>query len=279
LDPHTFEPTPQDITRIAQSQVLIVNGAGFEEWLQEVLDNAGGERWMIEAAEGLQTREPQAKEEMHAGEGAEAICAVPDETQAQEAEDCEPGETGSEAEEEHEHEGDPHFWLDPNLVIRYVENIRDGLSRADPEGKEVFQQNAEAYIEELRDLDIRIADQVDQIPPGERLMITNHESLGYFADRYGFTIIGTVIPGVSTGASPSAQQLSGLIDKINATGVKAIFLETGANPELAEQIARETSVNVIRDLYTHSISPPDGDAPTYLDMMLYNTEVIVNALK
>lgn len=270
-DPHTFEPTPQDVVRIAQSDVLIVNGAGFEAWLDEVLENAGGERLVIEASAGLATRQPPEQEETHIQENAESICAVPSDGGTSEDEDCGQGK--------HAHEGDPHFWLDPNHVIRYVENIRSGLVQADPAGEAIYTQNAEVYVAELRQLDAWIAAQVDQIPPEKRRLVTNHESFGYFADRYGFTIIGTVIPSVSSGASPSAQQLATLIDAIQASQVKAIFLETGANPDLAEQIALETGVEVVGDLFTHSLSTPEGAAPTYLDMMKYNTEKIVNSLK
>ncbi len=112
----------------------------------------------------------------------------------------------------HHHEGDPHFWLDPNNVIQYVENIRDGLIAADPAGKDIYTQNAAAYITQLKELDGWIQEQVAQVPAERRLLVTNHESFGYFADRYGFQIIGTIIPYVSTGASPSAQQMARLVD-------------------------------------------------------------------
>jgi ABC-type Zn uptake system ZnuABC Zn-binding protein ZnuA len=276
IDPHTFEPTPQDAVRIAESDVLIVNGAGFEEWLEEMLENAGGQRVVIEASAGLASRQPQ-EGEVRTQDNAESICAVPAEGQPPEDEACEPGISFDQ--EEHAHEGDPHFWLDPNHVIRYVENIRAGLVQVDPAGEKVYAQNAEAYIAELKKLDAWITEQVDSIPPEERLLVTNHESFGYYADRYGFTIIGTVIPSVSSGASPSAQQLASLIDAIRTSQVKAIFLETGANPDLAEQIALETGVKVVGDLFTHSLSLPGGPAPTYLEMMKYNTEQIVSSLK
>jgi ABC-type Zn uptake system ZnuABC Zn-binding protein ZnuA len=107
------------------------------------------------------------------------------------------------------------------------------------------------------------------------MLVTNHESFGYFADRYGFTVIGTVIPSASTGASPSAQQLVQLVEAIKATKTPAIFLESGTNPELAEQVAREAGVEVIIDLLTHSIVPPGG----YVEMMQYNTLAIVEALR
>ena len=164
-------------------------------------------------------------------------------------------------------------------MVRYVENIRDGLSQADPAGKESYAQNADAYIARLQDLDGWIRQQVAQVPPERRLLVTNHESLGYFADRYGLRIVGTIIPSTSSEASPSAQQLVRLIEVIKSTHAPAVFLETGANPQLARQVSQETGVKVVTDLYTHSITPAGGDAPTYLDMMKYNTLAIVNALK
>ena len=241
LDPHAFEPTPQDLTKIAASQVLIVNGAGFEEWLQKVLDNAGGQRMVIEAAAGLTSR------------------------------------MGREVETD-EKSGDPHFWLDPLMAIQYVENIRDGLIKADPSGRDVYTRNAADYIAKLNELDGWIKAQVAHIPAKRRLFVTNHESLGYFADRYGFKIVGAIVPSVSTSAAPSARQLAALVDQIRASGASAIFLETGANPQLAQQLGRETGAQVVTDLYTHSITAADGPAPTYIDMMKHNVTVIVQAL-
>jgi ABC-type Zn uptake system ZnuABC Zn-binding protein ZnuA len=244
VDPHGFEPTPTDVAKIADSQVLIVNGAGLEEFLAKLLENAGGQRAVLEASAGLTSRQPQAGE-----------IVDPD------------------------HTGDPHFWLDPNNVIKYVENIRDGLSAADPKGAATYQANADAYIAKLKELDRWIVDRVKEVPEANRLLVTNHESFGYFADHYGFTIIGTVVPSISTGSSPSAQQLAALIDRIKTTGAKAIFLETGTNPQLADQVAQETGSKVITNLYSHSITEPSGPAPTYIDMMKSNTNAIVDALK
>ena len=236
VDPHAFQPTPRDAAKVADCSVLIVNGAGIEAFLDPLLVNAGGQRRVITASAGLTPR--------------------PD------------------AQGEHP-QGDPHFWLDPNNVVKYVENIRNGLTQADPEGASVYAANAAAYIEQLKALDLWIAQQAATVQPERRLLVTNHESLGYFADRYGFTVVGAVIPSVSTDASPTAQQMAALIEQIKATGAPAIFLETGANPQLAQQIAAETGVKVVADLYTHSLSAPDGPAPTYIDMMKYNVSRIV----
>jgi manganese/iron transport system substrate-binding protein len=399
VDPHIFEPTPADVRKVADSDVLIVNGAGFEEFLANLLENAGGERLVIEASKGLSSRtvregevavmSPEeltdalcveaadlflAAEEIAAGadqasavevgahaekeadhghdqehthdhdgmfwqvtlnrqtdgtyagflkwdaEGGEIAIATGDGAlvvtgidtgAALDAEetltlncsgltqamimDVEKGEyllalTGFRAPQatlmistpgghHHHDEGDPHFWLDPTNVVTYVANIRDGLISVDPAGAEVYRANAERYIAQLNELDRFIASEVAAIPEANRKLVTNHESFGYFADRYGFRIIGTIVPGVSTGVSPSAQQLARLIERVRDAGARVIFLETGANPQLAEQLARETGLTIVSDLYTHSLSEADGPAPTYIDMMRYNVKRIVEALK
>lgn len=244
VDPHSFEPSPGDIARVAESDLIIVNGAGFEEPLEELIKSAAGKGQIIVASEGLVSREARQGET--------------------------PGEHGDE---------DPHFWLDPNNVVKYVENIRDRLSAADPEGAATYSANAEAYIAQLRELDRWIAEQVKQVPPEQRQLVTNHESFGYFADRYGFRLVGTVLPGASTGAVPSAQQMAQLVDRIRATGARAIFLETGSGDQLARQVARETGITVVTQLYTHSITEASGPAPSYIEMMRYNTREIVEALR
>jgi len=244
VDPHGFEPTPADVRQVADSQVLIVNGAGLEEFLTKLLANAGGKRIVVEASAGLASRKPAANEVLD-----------PD------------------------HQGDPHFWLAPNNVTQYAENIRDGLSQADPAGAPTYQANAEAYSAQLKSLDAWIAEQVKPIPPERRLLVTNHESLGYFADRYGFRIVGTIIPSVSSDASSSAQQLAALVNQIKSAKAPALFLETGTNPQFAKQIAPEAGIKVVSELYTHSLTNAQGPAPTYLGMMEYNTRTIANALK
>ena len=249
LDPHAFEPVPKDVARIAESAVLLVNGGGLEAWLQPVLSSVGGQRLVVTASAGLVSR--TARE----GEAVEAA----------------PGD-------DHE-QGDPHFWLNPLNVVRYVENIRDGLTQADPAGKEIYAANAAAYIAQLKDLDSWTMQQVSVVPPARRLLVTNHESFGYFADRYGFTIAGTIIPSVTTGSSPSAQELARLVDQIKKSGVRAIFLELGSNPQLAEQVAGETGVKVVTDLYTHSITLPGGEAPSFIAMMKVDVTKIVGALQ
>lgn len=234
-DPHSYQPTPQDIAKVSESKLIIVNGAGYETFLDPLLKNADGQRTLIEASAGISPRK-----------NAQGI--------------------------------DPHMWLDPDLVIQYVGNIRDALIQVDPTGEAAYKSNADAYTAALKQLDAWIVEQVDQIPAEKRLLVTNHEAFGYFADRYGFKVIGTVIESFSTDASPSAQQLAALIDQIKASKAPAIFLDASDNATLAQQIAAETGVKVITDLHLESLT--DGaPAATYIDMMKYNVTQIVNALK
>lgn len=244
VDPHSFQPTPADAVKIEASTVLIINGIEYEHFIESLLENAGGERLVITATDGLKVRQIEQ-------------------------------EHSEEAEDE---AGDPHMWLDPNLVIAYVENIRAGLTEADPEGADVYRANADAYIAQLKDLDAWIMEQVDQIPAEQRLLVTNHDTFGYFADRYGFQVIGTILASVSSAASVSAQELREIIDEIKATGAPAIFLDEVENQNLAQQIAQETGVIVVDDLHVESLT--DGaPAPTYIDMMKHNVTRIVEALK
>ena len=253
-DPHAYQEAPTDVAKIAESNVLILNGVEYEHFIEPLLENAGGERLVIEATEGLTPHEM--------GEHAH-----------------EEGEEHAEGEEGHDHEsGDPHMWLDPNLVITYVENIRDGLSEADPDGADTYKANAEAYIAQLRELDAFIRGQVESVPAERRLLVTNHEAMGYFAERYGFKVVDTIIPSLSTEASTSAQEVAAAIEAIKATGAPAIFLGEVENADLAEQIADETGVKVVDGLYLETLT--DGEpAATYLDMMKHNVTQIVNALK
>ncbi|NOH00917.1 MAG: zinc ABC transporter substrate-binding protein [Chloroflexi bacterium] len=219
-DPHAYQAAPADASKIAESDVLILNGLEYEHFIESLLENAGGERLVIEATAGL-----------------EAHPAV------ENAEETEAG-----AGEVHE-AGDPHLWLDPNLVITYVENIRDGLSKADPNGAEIYQSNAEAYIAQLQELDAFIREQVDTIPAERRLLVTNHEALGYFAERYGFEVVDTILPSFSSEAGASAQEIAAAIEAIKSSGAPAIFLGEVENADLAEQIAAETGVQVVDSLY------------------------------
>jgi ABC-type Zn uptake system ZnuABC Zn-binding protein ZnuA len=259
-DLHGYEPTPRDLAAVAGSDLLILNGSGLEQTLEDALRGVGGDVRVVAASEGLTPRTPQPGEPLHEEhDGAEG--------------------DGASAEGSASHEVDPHFWLDPTLVKTYVANIRDAFAAADPDGAAVYEANAAAYVAELDGLDRWIRDLVAAVPVADRKLVMNHVSHGYFADRYGFTIVGAVVPSVTSGATPSARELADLARVIRESGVKAIFVDLGENPELAEQLAAETGVVVVDDLRPHTLSEPGGDAPTYIDMMKHDARRIIEALR
>jgi ABC-type Zn uptake system ZnuABC Zn-binding protein ZnuA len=239
IDPHEFQPTPKDTVKIVESQILILNGLGYETWLQKTLSNVGGNRFIITTTQGL------------------TPLAAPTDPLSN---------------------PDPHMWLDPMKVEQYATTLRDGLAQADPEGTSAYTRNAAAYAAQLRELDAWIRAQVERIPPAKRLLVTNHESLGYFAKAYGFQVMGAVLPSVSSEASPSAQQMAELIRVMRASGATVIFVDVGANPNLARQISAETGARVVTDFYLETLSPPNGPAPTYIEMMRYDVTLMVDAL-
>jgi len=236
-DPHSFEPTPADLVKISESAVLIMNGAAYESFLARILDNTDQSGLVIDASSGLPIFE--------AGDGGGAP--------------------------------DPHLWLDPRNVIEYIHNIEAGLSRAYPDSADVFAANATAYIDRLQKLDTWIQEQVFIIPPERRLLVTNHETLHYFADRYGFQVVATALRSVSSDAAVSAGELGEVVDEIRHSGAPAIFLDEIEDSRLATQISEETGVIIVDDLHLESLTsgPP---AATYLDMMRHNASRIVDAL-
>ncbi|HPP61691.1 MAG TPA: metal ABC transporter substrate-binding protein [Anaerolineales bacterium] len=173
---------------------------------------------------------------------------------------------------------DPHVWQDPNNVIVWTRNIADAFSKADPAHADEYQANAEAYIAELTSLDAWIRERVAEIPEANRKLVTDHEAFGYFAARYGFEQVGTVVPSLSTGAAPSARELAALEDAIRSSGVKAVFVGSTVSPDLSRRVADDTGVRLV-SLFTGSLSAAGGGAETYLDMIRYNVNAIVEALQ
>ncbi|MGD0339902.1 MAG: metal ABC transporter substrate-binding protein [Bacteroidota bacterium] len=250
IDPHDFQPSPKDLAVVTQSRMLIVNGAGLEGWMTQALNNIGGSRIVVTASQGMPGRTGGY------GLGSPALTGTATAAST-----------------------DPHFWMDPILVKTYVNNIRDGFIQLDPAGESIYRRNATAYSAQLDDLDQWIRSQVALIPAGQRLMVTDHEDLGYFADEYGFRLIGAITPETSSEAEPSASHIADLVTQIKVSGDKAIFLDIGTNTQLADQICAEAGCRVLRELYIHWLSSSSGPAATYLEMMRHNVTVIVEALR
>lgn len=174
---------------------------------------------------------------------------------------------------------DPHVWHDPTRVKVMVDAIAEALAEADPPGAEAYRANARAYGQRLDEVDGEIRALIDEIPVENRKMVTNHDAFGYFIERYGLEFVGAVIPSTDSSAEPSARDIADLIDAIEREGVKAIFAESSIDPRVARQIAEDTGVTIVDDLYGDSLGEEGSGAETVDGMLLANARKIAEALK
>lgn len=261
-DAHTFEPTPADSVALTQAALIFENGLEFESWLDDLYTASGSTAERVAVAEGLSLL---------------AMSKADHDDEAHEDAHADHAEEGDEH-DRHHGEFDPHVWHDVTNAMMMVEAIRDALSAADPENGATYAANAEDYLAELAELDAWIREQVVTLPVERRKLVTSHDTFGYFAAAYGFEIVGTAL-GISTeAADPSAQRLAELIELIEAEAVPALFAENVANPQLIEQIARETGVVVGPPLYTDALGAADSGGDSYIKMMRYNVDAIVTTL-
>jgi ABC-type Zn uptake system ZnuABC Zn-binding protein ZnuA len=169
---------------------------------------------------------------------------------------------------------DPHWWQDPRNTEIAVQRIRDALAQVDPDGAATYHANAEAYLARLQALDTAIGECMDRIPAAERMLVTNHDALAYFADRYGITVVGAVIPALSTSASASAGETRELVRKIREAHVTTIFPESSVNPKLEEAIAADAGARVGPALWADSLGPEGSTGATYLGSLRSNAEAM-----
>lgn len=241
MDPHAFEPRPQDLVTLQRADIVFINGLDLEAGLAAILEPLGPA--VVSLSQTL------------------------------------PGKIASEGSDGDDDHGpvDPHVWFDPTLVSRWIDVIADHLVNCDPSSESEFRARAAAYQAELADLDVWIFESLDQIPPEHRRLVTDHHVFGYFEARYGLEQVGTVFPGLSTLSEPSARDIAELVSTIESLNVPAIFVGTTINPSLAQQIAADTGIRVV-SLYTGALSESDGPAATYLDFMRYTVNALVDGL-
>ncbi len=169
----------------------------------------------------------------------------------------------------------PHFWLNPQYAARYVQNLRDAYVAADPAGADTYRANAERYLGELAALDAELESTLSVVPSQNRKLIAAHDAFPYFARRYGFELIGAVLS--SEAQEPSPSELIALIRQVRQAGVRAVFTEPQFNPRLAQQLARETGIQIV-PTYSDAF-PPDGSIRTYTEMMRVNARNVADALR
>jgi ABC-type Zn uptake system ZnuABC Zn-binding protein ZnuA len=178
----------------------------------------------------------------------------------------------------HRRGADPHWWQDPRNAISAVEAIRGALTKVDPKGAAGYRARADAYVARVRALDRGIAACVARLPAGQRRLVTSHDALGYYANRYGFKVIGAAIPSLSTQAQPSAKSTQRLVAQIKKQHVAAIFPESSLNPKLEQAIGRDAGAKVGGALWADTLGPKGSSGATYLGSLAANTRTIVSAL-
>lgn len=173
-------------------------------------------------------------------------------------------------------EADPHAWQSVTNAKIYVANIRDALIAADRDGAAIYRARAESYLAKLDALDDEVRQMVAAIPAARRKVISTHDAFGYFADAYDIAFIGLL--GVSTNSEPSAGDIAGIIKRIRADNIPAVFLENISDSRLIRRIGKETGATIGGALYSDSLTAENGDAPTYIDMVRYNIRALTRAL-
>jgi zinc/manganese transport system substrate-binding protein len=253
-DPHSYEPSMQDRDTMSGAALVVANGADLEAQLHDTLETVADDGTTVfEVAEHVTTR-PMGDE-------------------AHEAE----GEHEDEADAEHSHDGDdPHIWFDPALVIEALPSLGDALVEAGADRDEI-DACVETVAAEITDLDAEVAATLETIPEDRRLLVTNHDSLGYFAEHYGFEILGSVLPSSSTLVEASPSELDDLSDAIEDAGVPAIFAEALEATDDASTLADRLGVEVVT-LYTDSLGDDDSGVTSYAELLRFDAEAIATAL-
>ena len=255
-DPHDFAPSARQAESMENADLLIVNGAGFEEGMLDIIANVSDSGTNVFSfAEQIDLLE-------FTGEHSD-------------------DEHSDEEGEEHSDEegGDPHIWTDPTRIITAVEALEPVVAGLAGVDSEALATSFDNYLAELASLDAAMEDTLAAVPEAQRVIVTNHEVFGYFADRFDFEVVGAIIPSLTTNAEPSASDLDELVEVIEAEGIQAIFGETTQSSNLADAIADEVggAVEVV-ELFSESLGEDGSGAETYIGMMQTNADLIATAL-
>ena len=295
VDPHTFEPRPSDAVKLSQADLIFVNGLHLDETTlrlaqanlkegAEIVQLAVATAHRDELIYGMEHHHGHAEDDDHEDEDehghAEDDDHAEDEDEHGHAEDDDDHEDedehGHDEEEGEEGEPDPHLLLDPNFAIRYAKVIFVSLSSHDPDNREYYEDNLNEFTARLIALDEAIRATTATIPESNRRLLTYHDSFGYFALRYGYTVIGAIQPNDTS--EPSAQEVAALIDQLLAEEVPAIFGSILFPADVIEQIARETGATVSTLLDDGLPGEPGDPEHTYIGMMVENLRTLATVL-
>ena len=263
VDPHSFRPTPRSVQFVEEADIVFLVGSEYEDtWLEKlsanVVSNPGK---LVYLAESVDLRSYSRGIEGEDGKDNEINDDYVHDSHL-------PGSMMT----------DPHFWHDPIIVIDAVKRIVSDLSSIDVTKQAYFEANGNAYMEKLNDLDEWVISQVDRVPSDSRVFVTNHKTLGYFADRYNFEIIGSIIESLSSDGNVTPRGLVDILDKVTDNGVKIIFGEFHMADKIVRTISEDTGV-VVALLYSENFDFFGGDVTNYIEMIEANVRTIVGGLE
>ncbi|MBN8201001.1 MULTISPECIES: metal ABC transporter substrate-binding protein [Bacillaceae] len=243
-NPHEYDPLPEDVQKTTDADAVFYNGLNLEagnSWFNKLMETAGkdGE----DAPVFLMSK------------GVDAMHLTT---------------KGKESEE------DPHAWLDIRNGIKYAENARDGLIKADPDNKEVYEKNAEEYIAKLQELHDKAVEQFNEIPENERVLVTSEGAFKYFSEAYGFQ--AEYIWEINQENQGTPEQITRIVDIINEKAITGLFLETSIDARSMEAVSDETNVPIMGKVFTDSLAKPGEDGDTYISMMEWNIKTIKEGL-
>lgn len=304
-NPHSYAPSAQDVVRLDEAGAVLVVGADFEEGVMPVLEEAARDKIVVVSdcvpirpvftstvrSDDANGDEPAALGDISAtcqDHHAAVNAAFGTESDLDSGEylgllhqlDCgDHHDDDDDGDAAHAHgQCDPHVWMDPFNTGLWTLTIRDTFSALDPDNADIYAANAEAYLVELAGTSDEVQAIIDDIPADNRYIVTNHLAFNYFAERYGLSLVGVVIPGGSTTSEPSVQEVVSLIETIQEYNVPAIFTSVTVSDSLARQVADEAGAS-IASLYTGSLTAADGPADTYLNYTLANAQSMAEALQ
>ena len=258
VDPHHFEPSPQDVKKINEADLVFYVGLQYETAaLRKLLENS------VESGQVL----------IEIGSKVNPIEFGNDDHDDHDKHD---DHDDKDKHDDHDHGVfDPHFWFDPNRVALAVGAIKNELINIDPENKNDYESSANNYLDKLKALDGQIATLIETIPSDNRKIITTHESLGYLENRYGVEVLVTVIPSVTTEDGVTPKQLVKVIEEIKEHEIKVLFLESESPTKSAEIIAAETNIKLVSGLWVETLKINQS----YIDFLKTNVDLIVENLK
>jgi zinc/manganese transport system substrate-binding protein len=251
-DAHSFVPAPADAQAVAAARLVVVNGLGFEGWIDRLIKASGTKATVVVAAKDIV---PIEEEDEGGGHGRDQ---------------------GHSQDHGHAHAADPHAWQNVANTRSYVATIRDGLLSVDPEGAGTYQANAAAYLAQLDALDAEVRTAIAGIPEARRRIVTTHDAFGYFAKAYGLRFLAP--QGVSSQSEATARDVAAIVRQVRRDKIPAVFLENISDPRLMQQIARESGAKAGGRVFSDALSEPGGPAPTYLEMIRHNVKEFVAAL-